>query len=265
MLPDYTFFVHAKKMEFYSMKERWGDIGEVRMFLYTHVIYKYNSDYFCARVPGRYASPRELPVIEPCLLQKLDGANVWPPLEQEIQVCYQPHEFDLHIKRPRLAEYDGSPVIGQYLVHEARVCQVLTSHPHPNIVRFHGCTVGGRNEITGLCFDKYTETLTERIQNGFPVDTKSCMAQIHAAVQHLHAQNLVHNDIVPDNIMFKSFGPSLALVDFDSCTTRGYGLPKKRGPCPPAADSSEFENDYYGMELIHNMLLKYEDKMRCRR
>ncbi|TQW01140.1 serine/threonine kinase [Cordyceps javanica] len=252
--------------EFYSMKERWGDIDGVRMFLYTHVMYLYNkSEFWDARVAGRYPSREALPAIESCILQQVDRANIWPPLEAGTPVCAEPEKYGLHVKRVRIAEYDGSPTLGQYVQHEARIGLRLRACPHPNVARFHGCAVGRRGEVTGLCFDRYAETLAERIRRRCPVDTESAMAQLRAAVRHIHGMQLVHNDVAPDNIMFVDYaGPALVLVDFDSCATRGGGLPKKRGPVAPGADSSEFENDYVGLELVHRTLLRHEQDMRIR-
>ncbi|OAA60119.1 Protein kinase-like domain protein [Cordyceps fumosorosea ARSEF 2679] len=215
--------------EFYSMRERWGDIAGVRMFLYTHVLYLRNkTELWTARVAGRYASPVALPARDAF--------------------------------RVRVADYDGTPTLGQYLLHEARIAQRLPHHP--NLARFRGCLLDG-GQITGLCFDRCAETLTERMRRRGPVDVASTMAQLGAAVAHLHAQDIVHNDVCEDNVMFADRdGGHVVLVDFDSCAARGGGLPRKRGPTAPGATSSEFENDHVGLQLVHRKLLRYERDMR---
>lgn len=38
--------------------------------------------------------------------------------------------------------------------------EVLRLHPHPNAARYHGCVVED-GKITGLCFDRYSMTLSK--------------------------------------------------------------------------------------------------------
>lgn len=252
-------------MKYHSMKERWGFIDGVYMFMYTHVIYKSGNSYFSARVPARFASPAALPEIEPCLLQEIDGKDLWPAMEPQLTVCDDPKRHGLHVKRPCIANYDGTPLLREYFILEARICQILTKHPHPNIIYFRGCTVGRNREITGLCFDRYTETLGDRFRSGFPVDTEKCIAQIRAGVAHLHMLNLVHNDITPENIMFMGTEQSLVIIDYDSCAIRGFGLPANHGPAIHGATTAEFENDFIGIRLLYDRLLEHERKLKGQR
>ncbi|KAM3428389.1 hypothetical protein NHJ13734_008613 [Beauveria thailandica] len=265
--------------ELHSIKERWGEIDGVPMFLYTHVVYLHNkTEFWTARVPRRYPSREALPAAASCgTLQPVDRTHLFPPLDPGTHRCDddEPEKAGLFVKRVRVDAYDGSPTLARYVAHEARICQRLRSYPHPNLARFRGCDVAGgagtgvgvgvgAGEILGLCFDRYAETLAERMRRGAAVDTERCMEQIRAALRHLHGLQLVHNDVVLDNVMFVDDGPGLVLIDFDSCATRGGGLPKKRGPVTPGATSSEFENDDLGLQLIHRALLRYEHATRSR-
>ncbi|EJP63322.1 serine/threonine kinase [Beauveria bassiana ARSEF 2860] len=269
--------------ELYSIQEHWGEIDGVHMFLYTSLVYLRNkTEFWTARVPGRYPSREALPAgaAPSCgTLQHVDRTHLFPPLDPGTHRCDddvdEPEKAGIFVKRVRVDAYDGSPTLARYVAHEARICQRLRSYPHPNIARFRGCHVRGETggtgtgtgigtggEILGLCFDRYAETLAERMRRGAAVDTERCMEQIRAALRHLHGLQLVHNDVVPDNVMFVDDGPGLVLIDFDSCATRGGGLPRKRGPVRPGATRSEFENDDLGLRLIHRALLRYEHDTR---
>lgn len=65
---------------------------------------------------------------------------------------------NVYIKRPKLSMYDIYKehnvlhLLGQVLMQEAQTIQVLSQHPHPNIVRYHGCWVR-RGRVTGLVLD----------------------------------------------------------------------------------------------------------------
>lgn len=244
-------------MEFHSMKERWGYIGDVYMFLFTIVIYSSNGGFHSARLHARFDSPQSLPALDTFFVTPIKRTDVWPPVEMGMTVCSNPAAAGLHVKGPRLVDYDDSPLVACLLLQEARVGHILNRNPHPNIVRFHGCTATADGRITGLVFDRFEQTLAERLRSDAPINTGGCMAQIRAAVAHLHALGIVHNDIVPENIMFKSSGPALALVDFDLCVVRGFGFPDHR--LVPRRATSSFQTDEKAMQRIE-LLLRQREK-----
>jgi serine/threonine protein kinase len=135
-------------------------------------------------------------------------------------------------------------------------------NPHKNIARYLGCVVkAGR--ITGLCFEKYAETLDDRLQDGRFVDTDSYLRHIKAGIDHLHTLDIVHNDIHLDNVMFADTdGDVPVIIDFDSCAIRGLPLPPKRGQLPKGARTAEFENDDYGLEMLQKEVREFIQKGR---
>jgi len=83
-----------------------------------------------------------------------------------------------------------------------------------------------------------------------------CMAQVDAALAHLHLMDLYHNDVRTDNTMLKD-DDTAVLVDFDSCLPKdatllkgniagGHITKNKSGP----------ENDLFGRNKVKEELRK---------
>jgi hypothetical protein len=64
--------------------------------------------------------------------------------------------------------YDHANQIPDLFLAEARICEILKKHPHPNIVQYFGC-VTQNDRITGLYLVKYLTTLQDRLKGDRPV------------------------------------------------------------------------------------------------
>lgn len=240
------------------MGQCWRFVGDLNQaqpeFEYTRVIFRDGDDYFSVELAEYIPRLTDLPVIDPSRLQKIPREHIWPRLDNKLTICPKPERPDVYIKQPRLAAYDGSASLSSYLLDEARICQLLIEKPHKNVARYLGCVVKA-DRITGLCFQKYAETLSERLKAGRLVDKERCFQQIKEGIDHLHALGLVHNDINSDNIMvLDGEGSAPVIIDFDSCAVQGHPLPDKRGEMPQGAYTAEFENDYFGLDMLRNEL-----------
>ncbi|ORY56654.1 kinase-like domain-containing protein [Pseudomassariella vexata] len=112
-------------------------------------------------------------------------------------------------------------------------CEVIRNHPHPNVASYYGCR-DTRGRVSGLCFKRYTSTLSEKVSphhlnktaflssNRLLVNqaVELLLASIRNGIRHLHALGLVHNDITPSNIMLDDDGTAV-IIDFDSCRQVG--------------------------------------------
>lgn len=100
---------------------------------------------------------------------------------------------------------------------------ILNKISHPNIIKLHDIllvrTKEGKTHVQGLVFDccdmgdLYSYL---RVSTGFALssDFIQCVfQQLVRAVSHLHSLDIVHNDIKPENILFKSNG-LVVLTDF---------------------------------------------------
>jgi serine/threonine protein kinase len=125
--------------------------------------------------------------------------------------------------------------MAEEVLNEVQVCELLKCQPHPNIAEYIGCEVhDGR--ISGICFKQYKDSLQERLNPGHLnkrafarsacLDEEWCSSIIEGikkGLDHLHALELVHNDITPSNIMLDQRDTPI-IIDFGSCRRIGESL-----------------------------------------
>src|SRR5699024_1100666 len=120
-------------------------------------------------------------------------------------------ERDVAIKVLRL-EYAND---GEFIARLDREAQSDTSLPHPNIVNIYD--VGEENHILYMVME-YVDgmTLKEYIQRYRPLEVHMAldiMKQITDAIAHAHANDIVHRDIKPQNILIDTYG-QVKVTDF---------------------------------------------------
>jgi len=118
---------------------------------------------------------------------------------------------DVAIKVLRL-EYANDE---EFITRFHREAEAATSLAHPNIVNIYD--VGEEEHILYMVME-YVEglTLKEYIQQNSPIDieeTITIMKQITSAISHAHANNLIHRDIKPQNILINPNG-QVKVTDF---------------------------------------------------
>jgi len=122
---------------------------------------------------------------------------------------------DLALQRPVAlkklrAEIADNPRERARFLKEART---VASLRHPNIVAIH--SISEDEEGLFLVFEKIAgETLHERLGRGplSPADAAGVLKQIAAALDHAHAQGIVHQDLKPANVMIE--GGVAKVMDF---------------------------------------------------
>lgn len=141
---------------------------------------------------------------------------------------------DHFIKRPSLSLYDVFQehnvlrLIPKGLLEEAEAMEMMSKHPHPNIVKYHGCRVR-RGRITGLVLDWHANTLFDYVTNNIEsLDKERFMQALESAIHHLHSLGWAHNDLQPHNIMVSEGGMPV-LIDFGSAREVGAKLGTSRG------------------------------------
>jgi serine/threonine protein kinase len=157
------------------------------------------------------------------LLQRVPDERVYPLQTTTLTVVSEETRSHLYIKRPKLLCLDNeeeAKLLPQMLLGEAEVLQFLEQNPHPNIVRFHGCTVN-RGRFTGIALERHSVILQYRHEDvPRPLDIDICMRGIRAALRHLHSLGFAHNDLNPTNIAIDG-DDNPKLLDFGSCRRFG--------------------------------------------
>lgn len=120
-------------------------------------------------------------------------------------------ERDVAIKVLRL-EYANDE---EFIARFDREAQSATSLSHPNIVNIYD--VGEEDHILYMVME-YVDgmTLKEYIQLYGPIEVQEAldiMRQITAAIAHAHANDIVHRDIKPQNILIDTYG-QVKVTDF---------------------------------------------------
>lgn len=171
---------------------------------------------------------------------------------QDTNTSSSPSPF--YIKRPMLAQYavfkkhNVLKLIPEALLEEAQTMEFLTQHPHPRIVRYHGCRVR-RERIVGLVLDQHPHTLTDYVQNEIgTIDKEPFMDALASAIHHLHALGWAHNDVNPGNVLIDPSDLPV-LIDFGSARPLGRKLGTSRGT-DGWIDSSM--KDYHTSEVKHD-------------
>jgi serine/threonine protein kinase len=139
--------------------------------------------------------------------------------------------------------------------------EFLKQNHHPNIVRYHGCTVN-RGRITGIALEKYGVILQYRYEDvPNDLDIAACMNGIRAGVKHLHSLGLAHNDLNPSNIALDG-DDTPVILDFGSCKKFGEELLSggTYGWIDEDYSTSSQSHDESALDKIEAWLLKEKNK-----
>ncbi|EXU94875.1 protein kinase [Metarhizium robertsii] len=155
-----------------------------------------------------------------CLVELTKAPDTLPP--------------NTYVKHPNLSTYEifqEHNVLNlgpKGLLEEARAMEIISQHPHPNIIHYHGCRVR-RGRITGLVLDRHSNTLNDHLKNKVgSVDKEPFMQALISAIDHLHSLGWAHNDLNPGNILVDKEGMPV-LIDFGSAREMGAKLGTSRG------------------------------------
>ncbi|KAI0183936.1 serine/threonine kinase [Xylaria flabelliformis] len=219
-----------------------------------------DDEYFFADFPERL-DVEEIDIKKLNII-KIPEEHIWPLADPNLTQAPDPLPVSSYQKRPQLLNYDGTEEDHDFLprvvLNEAKACEILRKHPHPNIARYLGCIIkDGR--IKGLIFDKYPVTLYKMLEDETPFDKERCIRGIEAGVQHMHDLGLVHNDLNPANIMMDGDNP--VIIDFDSCKPEGEKL-LKGGTFEWSTDEaySKRSNDHYSLSKIREAIFGSGDE-----
>lgn len=139
------------------------------------------------------------------------------------------------LKRPK-SEFADNPV---YLAAFEKEFDLGIRLDHPNIVRYHS---KGQDALGVYILMEYVDgvTLTEYIRqhpNLPKSDVRRIIAEIAEGLKYLHARQIVHFDLKPDNILITVTGSHVKLIDLGfaysdcysaiACGTHAYSAPEQ--------------------------------------
>ncbi|KAJ5587439.1 uncharacterized protein N7459_003204 [Penicillium hispanicum] len=229
----------SAQLEVLEKNEAFEEFDGVFQFAGTLVVYRLNTDLYHATLKARCSPFTNVNIEDLRDIVQIPVSAYSPPYSSDFTRAPEPLPKDAFVKRPRLISYDriikgAQPnSIAESILAEAKVCETLMRHPHPNLATYIGCQVSG-DRITGLCFVKYPQTLMKAVNpRGFmkrqlkskretTKDFSGILAGVESGIRHLHCLGLVHNDINPSNIMID--GVKSIVIDFGSCRPIGESL-----------------------------------------
>ncbi|KAF1815598.1 hypothetical protein P152DRAFT_446645 [Eremomyces bilateralis CBS 781.70] len=245
-------------LEILEHSEAWEQVDDVLTFSHTKVILRDGSRYFYAITDRRYPPSSK---IDPSTLNlhPIPISRIRPVFPASYTRAANRLPPNSYVKRPSLLYYGdtkASTDISTLVLREAQICEILAKSPHPNIARYLGCEVED-GVITGLCFERYGDTLFQRVKDAQPIDTVACLRSIKMGIEHLHGLGIVHGDINPHNIL--SNGDTFVLTDFDSSAREGEVLGLKGGTKGWTEDfeTAVYSNDWHGFSMIKGFLHSY--------
>jgi serine/threonine protein kinase len=194
-------------------------------------------------------------------LRLIPDEELYPKVPEDIQLTLVPENLDndsAYVKRPGLTNYEsmkGTDFVPKALLDETLIMEQISKSPHPNIIGYHGCRVR-RGRITAILLEQLEETLTQRASTPSiqELDQDGFLKALESAVDHIHSLGLAHNDINPDNIMFKNGAP--VLIDFGSCQPFGKRLQSLGTPgwYEELFFTSEKKHDIYSLTKMREWL-----------
>ncbi|KAJ5189264.1 hypothetical protein N7491_005592 [Penicillium cf. griseofulvum] len=158
----------------------------------------------------------------------------WPAPNTELIQAPATLTEGVHVKRPNpqlykvMKEHDALSQLSAALLAEAEMLELLSQHPHPNIIRYYGCRVL-RGYFIGLVMDKHPHDLYTYLKNQVgKIEKRSFIVALDSSLRHLHKHGLAHNDLTPYNILVSREGMPV-LIDFAGCQPIGTHLKHIRG------------------------------------
>ncbi|TVY68987.1 hypothetical protein LSUE1_G007367 [Lachnellula suecica] len=231
-------------MEIIKTAEAFKKVDDAYKFSYLKLIVRKNGRLYAAKSPRREPNLSELFDIAP-----LETEDRGPKVKSTWTLLDSPH--DCYVKTPDLWAYT-SPNLEQQILREVEACELLKSHPHPNIAVYRGCrSTNGR--VSGLYFQLAAYPLTMPQKR---VWAESWLVFI-TFIRSISSTMIIHNDITPSNIMLEE-DCTPVIIDFGSCRMVGaslQGAQRTHGWHDPQVQTALEKNDLDAFTELETWLI----------
>ncbi|PSK53985.1 hypothetical protein B9Z65_7791 [Elsinoe australis] len=127
-------------------------------------------------------------------IARIHGVEIYPLPSNHLRIATQPINPQYSIARPRLQRYGpeqrGTTRIANMFLDLVYAHEQMASHPHPNIVKYHGCIIK-RGRIIGIVLDRHSISLDAMIfQNSerlTTLDPGSVGNGLESGIRHLQS------------------------------------------------------------------------------
>ena len=253
----------ATDFQIIEATEGWTDEGASSVFKETNLFLRQGDSVFAVKTTKREF---ELDDLELASLERVlvPAHDFCPEYKDSLTKAPTPLPEGSYVKQPKLFYWDandGGAVAANFLREAEAYETIKQAHLHPShavyVEKYYGCVVeNGR--ITGLCLKKYETSLEAAMEaETVPEEKRREWANgITTGIKILVWSGLAHNDVNPSNIMMDGEKP--VLVNFGDCRPAGEKLaePRTAGLLPEWVETSEFENDLYGLKKIMDRVLR---------
>lgn len=224
-------------------------------------VFSQGSDIFVSRNTSQQFPPDVSIHLEELKSIKVDLNDVFPIFDPKLfTLAPEPLPKQSFVKRQTLGAYEGngkgrSHAPRELVRREAIACEALRQPSHPNIAKYFGCIVE-HSRIVALCFQRYNETLKDRLKcRDRPLDKDRIVQGVRDGIDYMHSLGYCHNDIHDGNIMITDEDTPV-IIDFDSCLPEGEVLACKGGApwWSIDTDKSHKENDLFSLKKLEEVM-----------
>lgn len=150
----------------------------------------------------------------------IEDEKIYPPHEEWMELYTGEANDDVYVKAGDLDYIGESDITPKFIKDEIKAYQTMDKAGIVGVPKYYGCVVED-GFVKGIAITKFSIDLDDLDRSIIQANADSLKSQLTSVVQSLHAIDIVHGDISPNNIMLDK-NMKLFLIDFDSSGPEMY-------------------------------------------